>query len=158
MRGHEQLQRRLRSRGLCLIEPDDQDGRLCQYLAIIHQLNLNNAPALQATRNAYALESETLEWFEAHAQDITGIDTVRGDEAWLSLLRDSWTDIDVRALHQRTAWGDHNSLAAVLSMLGERGISAQAYVYDSPAPLNPDPFLATHTCHLSSDSADLVWL
>ena len=89
MRGHEQLQRRLRSRRLCLVEPDGQDGRLCQYIAIIHQLKLNGVPAVQATRSAYALESETLEWFEARAQDITGIHTVRGDEAGLSLLRDS---------------------------------------------------------------------
>ena len=43
MRGLQQLERRLRSRGLFLIEPDGQDGRLCQDLAILHQLKLNNA-------------------------------------------------------------------------------------------------------------------
>jgi len=80
---------------------------------------------------AFALESEMLEWLEMHAQDVTGIHGVHGWEAELSLLRDSWTDIDLHALHQCTAWGDHSSLAAVLSMLSERGCPAQAYVYDS---------------------------
>ena len=37
----EQLRRRLRLSNLDLIEPPGQDGRLCQYLAIIHQLMLH---------------------------------------------------------------------------------------------------------------------
>ena len=124
MRGPEQLERRMRSRGFCLVEPDGQDGRLCQYLAIIHQLKLNDTPAVQATRNAYAMESHMLRWLETHGPDITGVHAIRGDEAELSLLRDSWTDIDLHKLR-------HNSLSTVLSMLAEHGILAQAYVYDS---------------------------
>ena len=67
MRGLQQLERRLRSRGLFLIEPDGQDGRLCQYLAILHQLKLNNASTVHGLCEAYALESEMIEWLAGHA-------------------------------------------------------------------------------------------
>ena len=103
MLGFEQLERRLRSRGLGLVEPDGQDGRLCQYIAIIHQLKLNHAPAVQATSNAYAMESHMLWWLDIHGADITSVHAIRGDEAELSLLRDSWTDIDLHALCRRPA-------------------------------------------------------
>ena len=74
-----------------------------QYLAIIHQLKLNHAPAVQATSNAYAMESHMLWWLDIHGADITSVHAIRGDEAELSLLRDSWTDIDLHALCRRPA-------------------------------------------------------
>ena len=126
----EQLRARLRLSNLGLFEPSGQDGRVCQYLAIIDQLKLNGAHAEPRTSDAYELESDMIEWLDAHAADVTGVNAVRGDEAELTLLRDCWTDLDFLALRRRTAWGDHCSLSSVLSMLGERGICAQAYVYD----------------------------
>ena len=43
----EQLRRRLRLSNLDLIEPPGQDGRSCQYLAIIHQLTLHGVLSLR---------------------------------------------------------------------------------------------------------------
>ena len=42
----EQLRRRLRLSNLDLIEAPGQDGRSCQYLAIIHQLTLHGVLSL----------------------------------------------------------------------------------------------------------------
>ena len=63
MRDHDQLERRLRSRGLCLIEPDDQDGRLCQYLAITHHSSSSTTlqQCKQPAAQLSALESQMLE-------------------------------------------------------------------------------------------------
>ena len=130
MLGLDHLDRRLRAHGLCLVEPEGQDGRLCQYLAILDQLKLI-APEAQLPSSGYDLESELLAWLNAHGLDVTGVHGAHGDAAEVSLLHESWAEPDLKALRARTAWGDHNSLCAMLSMLGQRGIRAQAQVFDS---------------------------
>ena len=109
-----QLQQRLCPLGLDVVEPPGQDGRTCQYLAIIHQLELhgvvNHFVAAQ-------LEQRMIDWLLQHQSDVTGIHAARGDEADVSLLSDCWTEQDFHSLLARRAWGDHFTLASPPQLL-----------------------------------------
>ena len=50
--------------------------------------------------------------------------------AEVSLLRDSWTELDFLDVVSGTAQGDHATLAAVLAWLKEQGVHAEARVFD----------------------------
>ena len=123
------LTSRLAALGLELFEPALQDGRRCQYLAVLDQLV--RFGALPSTgRDAARLESDMIAWLEQHQDDVTGVHGARGDAAEVALLRHGWTDADFVAVVAGSAEGDHLTLAALLAMLKEvHGIHAEAFLY-----------------------------
>ena len=123
----EQLRRRLRRDNLDLFEPSGQDGRVCQYLAIIHQLTLHG---VLSSLHATDLETAMINWLLEHHDDVVGFHGERGDMAEVVLLRDSWTELDFLDVVSGTAQGDHTTLAAVLAWLKEHGLHAEARVFD----------------------------
>ena len=138
----QQLEARLRSRGLRLFEPSGQDAPLCQYLAVIRQLELHGVRASLFGGGAYALESTLIKWLGKHADDVVSIHGERGMQAELSLLRHSWTESDYGKLRSRTAWGDHYTLAAMTAMFKEHGVHARVEVFDSRGESYDKPIIA----------------
>ena len=59
----EQLRARLRRDNLDLFEPSGQDGRVCQYLAIIHQLALHG---VLSSLHVHELEAAMISWLLEH--------------------------------------------------------------------------------------------
>ena len=104
----ERLRRRLRPSELDLFEPAGQDGRTCQYLAVIHQLELHG---VITSFDARELEEAMISWLLDHHDDVVGepgFHGERGDMAEVAVLRDSWTERDFRAVISGDAQGDHN--------------------------------------------------
>ena len=123
----EQLRRRLRLSNLDLVEPSGQDGRMCQYLAVIHQLTLHG---VLSSFDGHDLEAAMINWLLEHHDDVVGYHGERGDMAEVVQLHDTWTELDFHAVVSATAQGDHNTLASILALLKTRGLHAQAKVHD----------------------------
>ena len=69
-----------------------------------------------------------LEWLKDHSDDAS-VHGARGDMAAVTALGDSWTAAEFNGVMDRTAWGDHFTLAALLGMLQcNHGIAACAKV------------------------------
>ena len=83
-----QLLLRLHAVGLEAFEPANQDGRLCQCLAVLDQLVRLGALHRHGS-SAARLESEMISWLERHQHDVTSMHCVRGDAAKINLLRDA---------------------------------------------------------------------
>ena len=69
-----------------------------------------------------------IEWLKAHSDDVS-VHGVRGDMAAITRLSDCWTAAEFNAVVDRTAWGDHFTLAAMLGMLqSDHSINAKRTV------------------------------
>ena len=80
----ERLRRRLRPSELDLFEPAGQDGRTCQYLAVIHQLELHG---VITSFDARELEEAMISWLlDQHHDDVVGEPGFHTVEPWLSGL------------------------------------------------------------------------
>ena len=90
----EQLRRRLRLSNLDLVEPSGQDGRMCQYLAVIHQLTLHG---VLSSFDGHDLEAAMINWLLEH-HDVVGYHGERGDMAEVVQLHDTWTELDFHAV------------------------------------------------------------
>ena len=71
-----------------------------------------------------------INWLLEQHDDVVGLHGARYDMAEITVLRDSWTALEFDSVITRTAQGDHNTLAVILAWLKERGIHAQAQVFD----------------------------
>ena len=108
----------LSSEGLEVYEPPGQDGRRCQYLAVADQLERRRCLPFHAY-DFDMLEGRLIEWLKRHKDDVT-IGFTRGDEADIERVSDKWSDAEFASVMARAAWGSHQTLGALCSMLGER--------------------------------------
>ena len=118
---------------LHVVNPPGQDGRSCQYLAVVDQLDqLERAGSLApALASASALDTAMVAWIAEHANDVTGLHGRREDMAAVSLLSDHWPAAELQSIIARNAQGDHFTLSSIAAMLKEiAGVHVDVLVFD----------------------------
>ena len=128
---HQRLAGRLRANNYILVEPSGQDGRSCQWLAVVDQLESCGA-LLRGQTTAAQFEEKLIAWLVAHQGDVVSMHAQRNDMAGVTLLRHYWTDIDFRrAVSVQGDQGDHCSLAVILAMIKDVwGVHASVCISD----------------------------